>query len=210
MPDVEHPQVYLVTPKDFELSKFSDQLDALLDRHEVACLRLAMNTLVETEIARAADSLRNICHAHDVPIVIESHIMMVERLGLDGVHLTDGARSVRKTRDLLGKTPIIGSFCGTSKHDALTACESGADYVSFGPIQGASLGDGNVADFDLFAWWSEMIEVPVVAEGGLSLQMIEKLREVTDFIGLQDEIWRANNSMAAIDEFTANLRPNAQ
>ena len=40
-------------------------------------------------MARAADACREIAHARDVPLVIERHAGLVERLGLDGVHLTD-------------------------------------------------------------------------------------------------------------------------
>lgn len=203
MLDLEHPQIYLTTPRDFELAKFSDQLAHILDSSDIACLRLAMNTLDEIEIGKTADRLRDICHAREVPLVIESHIVMVERLGLDGVHLCDGPRSVRKAREILGKEPIVGSFCGISKHDGMSASESGADYVSFGPVQGATLGDGRIAEIDLFAWWTEMIEVPVVAEGGLSLENFAKLRKVADFIALQDEIWRSESPMARLQAFLA-------
>ena len=39
--------------------------------------------------------------------MIENHVLMVERLGLDGVHLTDGARSVRTVRKNLGSDAIV-------------------------------------------------------------------------------------------------------
>ena len=34
---------------------------------------------------------------------------------------------------------IVGAFCGTSRHDGMTAGEMGADYVSFGPVAAVSL-----------------------------------------------------------------------
>ncbi len=201
MMDQEYPQVYLITPGDFELARFGDQLGSVLDGNEVACVRLALTTKDELEISKIADRLRDICHARDVALVIESHIMLVERLGLDGVHLTDGARAVRKTRDALGKEAIVGTFCGISKHDGMSASEAGADYVSFGPVQSTTLGDGQVADVDLFAWWSEMIEVPVVAEGALDIPTLANLRKVTDFVALQDEIWREDNQSEALSAY---------
>ena len=199
--DQEYPQVYLITPGDFELSRFGDQLGSVLDGNDVSCVRLALTTKDELEISKIADSLRDICHARDVALVIESHIMLVERLGLDGVHLTDGARAVRKTRDALGKAAIVGTFCGSSKHDGMAASEAGADYGSFGPVRSTTLGDGQVAEIDLFAWWSEMIEVPVVAEGALDMPSLTSLRKVTDFIALQDEIWREDNPSEALSAY---------
>ena len=102
MADQEQPQIYLITPPEIELSRFPEQLGRVLDSTEIACVRLALATRDEDRISRAADVVRETCHARDVAIVISEHIMLAERLGLDGVHLTDGARSVRKTRKDLG------------------------------------------------------------------------------------------------------------
>jgi thiamine-phosphate pyrophosphorylase len=194
------PRIYLISPPDFELSRFPALLSRLFQAHDIACLRLALATRDEDRIARAADACREAAHAADVAVVIESHLLLAERLGLDGVHLTDGARSVRKARKALGSDAIVGSFCGASRHDGMTAGEAGADYVSFGPVAASSLGDGRLAEPELFRWWSEMIEVPVVAEGGLSAETMRALAPHTDFFGIGEEIWRAGDPVAAFAE----------
>lgn len=190
MAEIERPQIYLITPPDFDLETFPDMLGKVLDSAEIACVRLALATKDEDRVARAADALREVSHARDIAIVIEQHVLMVERLGLDGVHLADGARSVRKVRKDLGGDAIVGAFCGASRHDGLNAGEAGADYVAFGPVGNTALGDGTLAERDLFAWWSEVIEVPVVAEGGLNEEIIRDMTPITDFFGIGEEIWR--------------------
>ena len=185
----DHPQIYLISPSEFDLSTYPDQLAACLDSTEVACVRLALGTTDEGRIAKSADALREITHARDVALVIDSHVLLVEKLGLDGIHLQDGARSVKKMRKELGDDAIVGSFCGTSRHDGMTAGELGADYVSFGPVGDTPLGDGSKAELDLFEWWSMMIEVPVVAEGALTPELIRALAPHTDFFGIGPEIW---------------------
>lgn len=65
-------------------------------------------------------------------VVIDDHVKLAQRHGLDGVHLTDGARAVRDARKELGDDAIVGAFCGSSRHEGMTAAEHGADYVSFG------------------------------------------------------------------------------
>jgi thiamine-phosphate pyrophosphorylase len=202
MADTTAPQIYLVTPAEFELSIFSDKLQRVLDVTEIACVRLAMATRDEVRIARAADALREVMHQRDIALVIAEHQGMVERLGLDGVHLLDGSRNVRAVRKSLGSDAIIGAFCGTSKHDGMTAAESGADYVAFGPVGATGLGDGSVAELDLFEWWSEMIEVPVVAEGALTTGTIGDLAAVTDFLGIGDEIWATEDPAATLANFS--------
>lgn len=201
MAEDERPQIYLLTPPDFELSTFPNRLASVLDVYEIACLRLALSSQDEDHISRAADVVREVAHARDIAVVIDTHVAMAERLGLDGVHLTDGARSVRKVRSDLGADAIIGSFCGTSRHDGMSAGEAGADYVSFGPAGVSSLGDGSHAETELFAWWSEMIEVPVVAEGALTADRIAELAPVTDFFAIGEEIWREEDACAALGRF---------
>ncbi len=202
----EQPQIYLVTPPAFEIDAFAPRLSAALDAQEIACLRLAHASSDADEVARAADALREIAHARDIPIVIERHLGMVERLGLDGVHLTDAARSVRKARKELGADPIVGAFCGVSTHEGMTAGEVGADYIAFGPVGDSPLGDGTRAERDLFAWWSEMIELPVVAEGALTVELVESLAPVTDFFAIGEEIWKTDDPVAALAALTAPLR----
>ena len=201
----DHPQIYLISPPEFDLSSFPDQLAACLDSTEVACVRLALSTTDESRIAKSADALREVTHARDVALVIDTHIMMVERLGLDGVHLHDGARSIRKVRKDLGDDAIVGSFCGNSRHDGMTAGELGADYVSFGPVGQTPLGDGRVAETELFQWWSLMIEVPVVAEGALDADLIRGLSPYTDFFGIGDEIWNGETPAKTLTQLRSAM-----
>ncbi|SMR71902.1 thiamine-phosphate pyrophosphorylase [Aliiroseovarius halocynthiae] len=196
--EMDRPQLYLVTPPEIELSRFPIELAKVLDAHETACLRLSLATTDEDRIMRAADACREVAHARDVPIVISEHALLVERLGLDGVHLGDGARRVRKTRDDLGADAIVGAYCAASRHDGMNAGEVGADYVSFGPAGATPLGDGTRAEQDLFAWWSQMIEVPVVAEGALDEDTIRALTPVTDFFAIGEEIWRTEDPAATL------------
>ena len=107
-------------------------------------------------------------------------------------------RSVTKSLKELGADAIVGCFCGISRHEGMTAGEAGADYVAFGPIGEAGLGLGTQAPRDLFEWWSEMIEVPVIAEGALTRDLVESFAPVTDFFALGPEIWGAEDPLVAL------------
>ncbi|MBT0956774.1 thiamine phosphate synthase [Alphaproteobacteria bacterium KMM 3653] len=204
----EAPQTYLITPPAFELSRFEGDLGAVLDAHEIACVRLVQASEDAGAVAKIADRLREICHERDVALVIDSHLQMVEQLGLDGVHLpTGGAAAVRSARKALGDEAIVGAFCGASRHDGMSAGEAGADYIAFGPVSPTPLGDGTLAEDDLFGWWSQMIELPVVAEGGLSAGRVTALAPLTDFFGVGPEIWDRDNPAKALGELMAGAGP---
>ncbi len=201
----EQPQLYLITPPQFELDSFSDTLGRVLDAQPTACVRLALATRDEDTLARAADTLRAVTDAREVALVIADHTLLAERLGLDGVHLSDAARSVRHARKTLGEDAIIGSFCAGSRHDGMSAGEAGADYVAFGPVQPSALDDGSYAEMELFEWWSQVIEVPCVAEGQLDVEMIRKLAPMTDFFGIGDEIWQHDDPVVALKTLWAEV-----
>lgn len=205
MADQDRPQITLITPPAIDLETFPDRLAAVLDSTEIACVRLALAGKDEDMIQRAADACRLVSHARDVAIVIENHMLMVQRLGLDGVHLTDGARQVRYVRKELGSDAIVGAFCGVTRHDGMNAGEAGADYVAFGPVGTTPLGTGEQVEFDLLEWWSQVIEVPVIAEGALTRELVAKFGPVTDFFGIGEEIWAAEDPTQALKALIAPL-----
>ena len=203
--DPQVPQLYLITPSDFELSTFPGQLAKIMDEVETACVRLSLAASDEDDVSRAADLLRELCHARDVPLILDSHVRLVEKLGLDGVHLQDGARTVRFARKELGADVVVGAYAGTSRHEGMNAGESGADYVALGPLTDTGLGDGALAQKEDFEFWSQMIELPVVAEGGLTVETVEAFAPFADFFAIGAEIWKSEDPLATLKSLTAPL-----
>ncbi len=113
---------------------------------------------------------------------------------------------MRYARKELGPDAIIGAFCGASSHAGMSAGEAGADYISFGPAGITPLGDGSHADAELFDWWSQMIEIPVVAEGALDADIIAQLAPFTDFFGIGEEIWNTDDPVSALGALIAHMR----
>lgn len=191
------PQLYLMTPAGAQASALGPMLAEVMDRVAPACLRIRGGA-EEDELGRLADMAREIAHARDVAVVIDDHVKLALRHGLDGVHLTDGAKAVRFARKELGEDAIVGAFCGASRHEGMNAAEAGADYVAFGPVGDSALYRGEPAALELFQWWSEMIEVPVVAEGAITRELLTQLTPVTDFIALGPEIWAQEDPAATL------------
>ena len=77
--------------------------------------------------------------------------------------------------------------------------------MAFGPVRATALGDGTVAEHDLFAWWSEMIEVPVVAEG-VDVETARALAPVADFVVPDPAFWSDEDPAAALARIADSLR----
>ena len=56
MADAEQPQIYLISPPEFDLGTYPEVLKAVLDAREIACVRLALasrdGAMVATALAR--------------------------------------------------------------------------------------------------------------------------------------------------------------
>jgi thiamine-phosphate pyrophosphorylase len=203
---VAGPGLYLVTPPAFDPTAFADSLAAALDAAPVACVRLALDG-AEAEIRAAADALQPVCAAREVALVIADHVRLVKPHGLDGVHLPGAAaKAVRAARAEIGAERTVGAWAGASRHWGMTAAEAGADYVALGPVAAGALGDGVEASPELFAWWAEVIETPVVAEGGMTPEMARALAGSVDFIAARMSVWgHPDGPAAAVRAYAAAL-----
>ncbi|MGF1501285.1 MAG: thiamine phosphate synthase [Paracoccaceae bacterium] len=186
------PRLYLVTPPVFEPQAFAATLARVLDGPagpEVACLRIALAPPADEDAwVAAANHLLPVCHAAEIPLLVTDRASLVDRLGLDGVHVSAGP--IGRIRKALGGDRILGASGGQSRHKAMTLAEAGADYVTVSP-PGPDL-------VDLLAWWSEMIETPSVAED-VGPEDAAQFAGLADFLSPHPQVWTG--------EGEANLAP---
>ncbi|MEM7056905.1 MAG: thiamine phosphate synthase [Pseudomonadota bacterium] len=208
MSDETAPRLYLVTPATLDPNGFAPVLADVLSEVPVACVRLALaDQTDEDRWTLAVNHLLPICHNSDVPLVITDHYRLVEPLGLDGVHLASTRTSMGKVRKALGKDRIVGAYVGTSRHDGMVLADTGADYICLGPIGDVgALGSDERADDDLFQWWAEMIETPVVAEGAVRPEDAKRLSPYTDFVVPDVALWQSpENAVAVLRQYAEAL-----
>lgn len=200
-------RLYLVTPPHFEPEPFAVLAERALATGLVACLRLDLGAAPEEIWRAAASALRPVAHGQDVALVIAEHHRLVRPLGLDGVHLAASRTPVREARKALGPECIVGAFAGASRHVAMTVAEAGADYVSLGPVGDVgALGEGSRAEDELFEWWAETIETPVVAEGGVTLEVARRLGGWADFFVPELGVWESPDGIeAALGRYAETL-----
>lgn len=196
----KQPQIYLISPSEIILDKFFEKFKKIVQKVEISCLRLSLSSSLEKDIIETASNVKSLIDPLGIPILIEDHYRLVPQLGLNGVHLSNGSKSVKHVRKHLGAKYIIGAYCGNSKHNALIAAENGADYISMGPLVTQNLGNEEVVPTETFSWWSEFVEIPIVAEGALNKHIIKDLWDKTDFITITNEIWNAADIERSLED----------
>ena len=88
----------------------------------------------------------------------------------------------------------------------MEAGEAGADYVAFGAFFPTRTKEPKShADIELLRWWSQMMVVPVVAIGGITVQNAPVLVEAgADFLAVAAGVWEhGQGPQAAVKAFNA-------
>ena len=162
-------RLYLITPPRLAPAPFADTLASALDAGDVACVQLRLKDTDDDTVRRAAETLMPAAHARDVAFLINDRPDLAAELGADGVHVGQEDASYKSARALVGDDAIVGVTCHASRHLAIIAAESGADYVAFGAIfpTATKVAKGR-AGIDIVEWWSDISTVPCVAIGGIT------------------------------------------
>jgi thiamine-phosphate pyrophosphorylase len=94
---------------------------------------LGWKTGTEAELLADAEILRATLPAGKVKLILDDRADLVERLGLDGVHVDAGDLKPAEARRLLGLNRIVGTFGGSEALVPGILAEP-VDYLSIGPV----------------------------------------------------------------------------
>jgi thiamine-phosphate pyrophosphorylase len=167
-------------------------------------LQLRLKGTSDDEILRAGERLMRIAQARDVAFIVNDRPDLARKLGADGVHVGQEDASYAEARAVLGPNAIVGVTCHDSRHLAIEAAEAGADYVAFGAFFTTSTKDAKTrAEVELLSWWQEMMTVPCVAIGGITVENAGPLVEAgADFLAVASGVWdHADGPQAAVRRF---------
>src|ERR1700679_2493886 len=205
----QRQRLYLVTPRLDDPASFQRELDAALDAADIAAVLLRLAEADERTLINRAKTIGAIVQRRDVALILDGHAGLAARVGADGAHLT-GVETCAPALAVLKPDRIAGAGGLSSRHDAMLAAETGADYVMFGeppppfppPRAGEGKGGGRRIPFDeveeRLTWWAELLELPCVAYAADPDEVGPLARTGADFIALGDWIWTKPQGAAAI------------
>jgi len=181
-------RLYLVTPLLDDTASFISTLETALGAGDVAAVLLRLADADERSLTNRTKAVATAVQRRDIALLLDGHTEIVGRAGADGAHVT-GIEAFAAARSTLKPERIAGAGGLRSRHDAMVAGETGADYVMFGDPDRR----GHRPPFDLVQervkWWADLVEIPCVGyathadEAGLLAQA------GADFVALGDWIW---------------------
>ena len=191
-------RLYLITPPAIDLKRFPKQMAAALDAGDVGCVQLRLKDLDDTALKRAIDALRPVVQSRDVAFLINDRPDLAVAHGCDGAHVGQSDTPATVARKILGDL-TMGVTCHDSRDRAMTAGEQGADYVAFGAFFPTTTKDAKFhAEPELLQWWSELMEPPCVAIGGITAQnCVPLVRAGANFLAVVGAVWNHPEGPAA-------------
>lgn len=199
-------RLYLITPPKLEPRAFADDLRRAFDGGDVASLQLRLKDVSDDDIRRAAEILMPIAQKADVAFILNDRPDLAAELRCDGVHVGQDDASYAEARAAVGRNAIVGVTCHNSRHLAMEAGEAGADYVAFGAFFPTQTKEPKTkADIELIQWWAEVMTVPCVAIGGITVENARPLAEAgADFVAVSAGVWNfPQGPAAAVKAFNA-------
>jgi len=191
-------RLYLITPAAFDPATFRDLLAAALDGGDVAAVQLRLKDADDAAWHAAIDALRPVAQSRGVAFLLNDRPELVRPTGCDGVHVGQTDTPARQARALIGDA-TLGVACHASRDLAMAAGEDGADYVAFGAFFPSTSKDvAKLADPDILSWWSDLMELPCCAIGGIAAENCGPLvRAGADFLAVIAAVWRHPDGPAA-------------
>lgn len=181
------PRLYVLVPAA-DAAGIAAQAEAL--RQAAAEVDIAAVLLRPASGAAALKPLLDACQAIGAAGLVDGAPALVATLGADGAHV-DAVPALKAAVAALRPDGIVGAGGLRSKHDAMTAAESGADYVMFGEPDAEGRRPPFEATLERTEWWAQLFEPPCVAYAR-TLEEIEALVAAgADFIAVDTLIFEA-------------------
>lgn len=189
-------RLYLITPPRIDdVAEFVAILEGALGAGDVACLQVRLkgdDGLIDMATTRAmATEIKDMVQAYNTALIINDSPEIAVEIDADGVHIGAEDTAVKDAREIIGPDRILGATAKNSRHTAMLAGEAGADYVAFGAFYPTQTKANTVeADPEVLEIWQEMMELPCVAIGGITLDNAAALVTAgADFIAVSSGVW---------------------
>lgn len=202
-------RLYLVTSPVCDPAAMLPSLVNALDAADVAAVLVKLVDADDRTLIRRLKALAAPVQDRGAALLIEGRPEIAARAGADGAHLS-GLAAFAEAAPLLKPDRIAGCGGLASRHDAMVAADSGADYVIFGEPDAAGRRPSFAAVRERVAWWTEVFQVPCVGYAANRDEAGELAACRAEFVAVGESVWSSPQDLAkAVEEIASRLtEPN--
>jgi thiamine-phosphate pyrophosphorylase len=195
--DSVKPRFILITPIIEDAAAFAPSLAAACAAADVAGVVLRLKKASDEELLASIRTAAPGVHRVGAALILDELPHLVLPANADGAHISD-SEAVAAARGALKGDHILGAGRLATRHDAMTAGESGADYVLFGEPDADGRRPTMPSLTERVTWWAEVFIIPCVAYAARKDEIGPLVRAGADFIALGEEVvWSAAEGPAA-------------
>lgn len=181
--DAMTAKILMIAPGDASAAAITEALAAAGERTAIDALLLVRGERDERRYRELVKAVLPTAQQQDIAVLVEGEPGLVRMLGADGLHVSGGSDDVRDAVAALHPQFMVGAGNLSTRHDAMTAGELGADYILFGPLSGPI----SEQQRDLARWWAETMEIPcVLSDPEADIGTVDGAG--CDFVGLRLEV----------------------
>lgn len=174
-PEIDYT-LYLCTDRERMNTDTIEEAVELAIQGGVTVVQLREKDCTSKEFYQLAKDVKEITDAYEIPLLINDRLDIALAVGADGVHLGQSDLPIRVARDILGSDKIVGATANTLER-AEEAWKAGADYLGVGDVFGTTTkADTKRVTLEELKAIKELVEIPVVAIGGINAENIASLR----------------------------------
>ena len=198
-------RLYLITPPIEDARRFAADLNCALAAADIAAVLLRLGVEAEQDLREAVATLAPLVQSRGVALLLDGRPELAGHLHADGAHLT-GADALKGAIGSLKPERIAGAGGLKTRHDAMTAAESGADYVMFGEPDATGRRPPFPAVIERVAWRAELFEPACVGYAASFEEVGELAAAGADFVAVGDLVWTGAVA-AAVGTAAAAIKP---
>jgi thiamine-phosphate pyrophosphorylase len=190
------PRLYLIAPVVTDPNAVTNDIIAAVGMADIAAVLLRLAPADERTLVNRAKAIASAVQSKNVALILDGHPEIAIRAGADGAHLT-GMTAFEAAVSRLKPDRIAGVGGLRTRHDSMSAGDSGADYVMFGEPDEHGRRPSMEAIVERVAWWAELFEIPCVAYADRIEEVGELCGAGADFIAIGATLFGEPQACAA-------------
>jgi thiamine-phosphate pyrophosphorylase len=201
--------VYLVLDPGMEESTLLQKLESILEE-EVAAVQVWDNFQPGQNISALLRKITALCHAKEVPVLINNQWKLLLEAPLDGVHFDEVPDNLAAIRNAVNRPFITGLTCSNDLSLVEWAAENQLDYISFCSVFPSPTSNScELVSFETIAAARQISPMPVFLAGGIRPDNMEALAGLRyDGVAVISGIMSTDDPRKSIREYISKLKRN--
>ena len=201
------PGIYLVIDPSMDEAIITDKLICIL-KEKIAAVQLWDNFREGENITAFIQKICALCHAENVPVLINNKWEYLISTSLDGIHFDHIPPNYDTIRAQVNRPFISGLTCGNDLQPVQWAASNGLDYISFcSMFPSATANSCELVNYSTIHTAKTIFSNPIFLAGGIKPENMIQLQEL-DYSGIAviSGIMNAANPGESVRKYYSNLK----